>query len=70
MRIHSSKWYDTRLRRYFKENYGEYEYTAEYYPNPKINQWKFKIEELNIKVLLTCDHKTGEVSESMFEILK
>ena len=70
MKIHASKWYETRLREYFEENYGEYEYSAEFYPNPKINQWKFIIQELNIKVLLTCHLTTGEVYESVYELLE
>lgn len=48
------KWYQTRLARYFEENYGEYEDSAAFYNNPAPNQWFFDIPELNISVLLTC----------------
>ena len=49
------KWYQTRLAKYFEDNYGEYSDDAAFYVNPAINQWFFDIPELKISVMLTCE---------------
>lgn len=47
--------YHTRLKRYFDEHYGDYEETAEWYVDPDINTWKFKISELEVIITLICN---------------
>ena len=60
---HSGKWYHTRLKRYFDKYYKPYEETAEWYVDPVINKWKFRIPELDLIITLTCNEK-GTVTES------
>ena len=62
---HHDKWYNRRLAKYFVEHYEAYENTAEYWPDPEINQWLFDIYELGIRVELTCDDK-GNVHEQQY----
>lgn len=57
-----------RLMKYFNENYGEYEDTAEWYGNPSDNQWKADIKELNATIVFTCNVTTGEVTETRTKI--
>lgn len=64
---HTEKWYENRLRKFFDNCYGEYEYVAEFYPNPRYNKWDFIIRELAIRVILTC-HDSGEVEEVVWNI--
>ena len=64
MKYHA-KWYNRRLAKYFVEHYEAYENTAEYWPDPEINQWLFDIYELGIRVELTCDDK-GNVYEQQY----
>ena len=63
------KWYQRRLAKYFTEHYEQYEDTAEYWPDPFINQWLFDIPELEIRVELTCNDK-GVVREQRYELKK
>lgn len=60
------KWYQRRLAKYFTENYEQYEDTAEYYPDPFVNQWLFDIPERGVRVELTCNDK-GEVREQRYK---
>lgn len=60
------KWYQRRLAKYFTENYEQYEDTAEYYPDPFVNQWLFDIPEQGVRVELTCNDK-GEVREQRYK---
>lgn len=59
---------ENRLNEYFTENYEEYEDTAEWYVNPSDNQVKCDIEELNVRLILTCDSITGMVTETRTNI--
>lgn len=63
----TDKWYQRRLARYFEENYVQYEDTAEYYPDPFVNQWLFDIPERGVRVELTCNDK-GEVKEQRYKM--
>lgn len=63
------KWYQRRLAKYFTENYEQYEDTAEYYPDPFVNQWLFDIPERGVRVELTCNDK-GEVKEQRYKMPK
>lgn len=56
------KWYQKHLAKYFTEQYGQYEDTAEFWTNPAPNQWLFRIPELGVKVRLTCNDR-GVVEE-------
>lgn len=64
--MHRHRWYMTRLARYCEEHYGQYEDTAEFYPDPADNQWLFDIPELDIRVKLTC-HESGMVTEERYK---
>ena len=59
--------YIKHLQKYFNEHYKEYEDTAEWYGNPKPNQWKCRISELSILLYLTCDDE-GNVTEYQVEL--
>ena len=61
------KWYQRRLAKYFTENYEQYEDTAEYYPDPFVNQWLFDIPGRGVRVELTCNDK-GEVKEQRYKM--
>ena len=50
----------SRLNKYYKKHYGEFD-TDEWYVNPADNVWKFKRD--NKTIILVCDMKTGEVTE-------
>lgn len=63
------KWYQRRLARYFTEHFEQYEDSAEYFPDPFMNQWLFDIPELGVRVELTCNDK-GEVREQRFKLAK
>lgn len=61
------KWYQRRLARYFTEHYEQYEDSAEYFPDPFVNQWLFDIPERGVRVELTCNDK-GEVKEQRYKM--
>lgn len=61
------KWYQRRLAKYFTEHYEQYEDTAEYFPDPFVNQWLFDIPERGVRVELTCTDK-GEVKEQRYKM--
>lgn len=63
------KWYQRRLAKYFEEHYEQYEDSAEYFPDPFVNQWLFDIPERGIRVELTCTEK-GEVKEQRYAMDK
>ena len=63
------KWYQRRLARYFTEQFEQYEDSAEYFPDPFVNQWLFDIPELGVRVELTCNDK-GEVKEQRYKMDK
>lgn len=54
MPFRTERFYRNYLQRYFNENYGSYEETTEFFPNPEIYKWKFYIPELGRTVLLIC----------------
>lgn len=58
----TEKYYHDRLQKYFDRNYGPYKETAEFYVNPAVNKWKFKIPELCFEIVLTCND-IGQVIE-------
>lgn len=58
------KWYQKHLTNYFTEHYGQYEDSAEFWPNPAPNQWLFRIPELGVKVRLICTDR-GVVREEV-----
>lgn len=60
----ADKWYQRRLAKYFTEHYEQYEDTAEFWPDPDVNQWLFDIPELGIRVELTC-WDSGIVTEEV-----
>lgn len=61
------KWYQRRLAKYFTERYAQYEDSATYWPDPRINQWLFDIPELGVRIELTCTDK-GEVNEQRYTL--
>ena len=63
---HQSKWYEIRLGRYFEKYYSEYEDTAEWWNNPATNRWLFDVQELGVRIELTCDDN-GYVTEQRYE---
>lgn len=64
--MHTERWYQARLAKYFVEHFEKYEDTANFYPDPSIKQWLFEIEELGLRVRLTCE-ETGHIIEERFE---
>ena len=54
MPFRTERFYSNYLQRYFDEHYGQYDETAEFFPNPEIYKWKFYIPELDRTVLLVC----------------
>ena len=60
--MHTKRWYQARLAKYFVDNYEPYEDAAEFYPDPADNQWLFDIPELEVRIRLTC-HENGMVME-------
>ena len=67
MKSLTEKQLHNRLYKYYKKHYGEKD-TDEYYVNPAPNKWKF-IRDGKI-INLTCNEKTGEVSEKITIKLK
>lgn len=61
------KHYSSYLQRYFDRNWGHYDESAEWHPNPASNIWVFDIREMGIRVTLTCD-EYGSVRESRMKI--
>lgn len=61
------KWYQRRLSKYFTEHYEQYEDTAEYFPDPFVNQWLFDIPERGVRVELTCTDE-GVVKEQRYRM--
>lgn len=62
-----ARWYQMRLAKYFTEHYEQYEDTAEYWPDPFVNQWLFDILELGLRIELTCNDK-GVVTEQQYKL--
>lgn len=60
----SEKFYFRNLYDYLTDHYWVWEEDLEWYPNPAINQWKFKKPGDNPVVLLTCD-ENGNVEEEL-----
>ena len=60
--MRSERWYQIRLSKYFTDKYGQYEETAEFYPDPSKSQWLFDIPELSVRIKLTC-YDDGEITE-------
>ena len=65
--VNKEQWYADRLQRYFDKHYGEFDETAEWYTNPGLNQWQFRIYEVGLEVLLICDDK-GRITEERTRI--
>lgn len=60
MKALTEKQMQTRLNKYYKKYYGEFD-TDEWYVNPSPNKWKFKRDgEI---IVLVCNEETGEVTE-------
>ena len=57
-----------RLNKYFLSHYGEYENTANWYPDNSDNIWRFDIDELQITVTLICNNDTGHIREEIERI--
>ena len=60
---------DFKLAKYFMTNYGKYDETANHHPFAPPNSWTFDIEELKKTVTITCDKKTGIVTETQIELI-
>ena len=58
----TANWYRYRLAKYTKDHYGRYSNEIEFFPDPDINQWKFKIPSLNLVVVLVC-LDSGNINE-------
>lgn len=56
--------YQRRLQRYFDKHYGEYDESAEWYPDGAPNRWRFDIPELHQEVTLVCG-SDGKVEETV-----
>lgn len=61
--VNKEQWYADRLQRYFDKHYSEFDETAEWYVNPGPNQWRFRIYEVGLEILLTCDDKGRIIEE-------
>ena len=62
MPFRTERFYANYLREYVNKYYGVYEESIEWFPNPSLNQWKIRIPELELDILLTC-YDDGEVIE-------
>ena len=58
----TSKYYMSRLQKYFDNYWGAYGESAGWLANPKPNQWQFIIIDLGLKVTLICNDN-GRVAE-------
>ena len=58
----SEKFYHDRLYDYLTDYYWVYEEDLEWYPNPDINQWKFRVPGDSLATFLTCDDE-GNIEE-------
>ena len=65
----TEKYYNDHLQKYFDRRYGKYGENAEYYVNPAINKWQFKIPELCIEVTLICND-AGRIIEKRRNVNK
>lgn len=56
------EWFDRRLGRYYDRHYLKYEdkYTIVWYTNEPSKKWVFDIEELEIRITLSCE-ETGPI---------
>ena len=61
--VNKEQWYADRLQRYFDKHYSEFDETVEWYANPGPNQWRFRIYEVGLEILLTCDDKGRIIEE-------
>lgn len=59
----TSKYYMSRLQKYFDTYWGAYGDSAGWLVNSKPNQWIFVVEGLGLKITLTCNDN-GRVSEN------
>lgn len=62
MLIRTEQFYTRYLQEYYDQHYGQFEETTEWYNNPEINVWIFKVPELGLLITLTCLND-GEVLE-------
>lgn len=46
--------YDKYLQKHFDKRFKQYEDSIEWYVNPKENQWRFYIPELNVEISMAC----------------
>lgn len=53
-----------RLNKYFQEHYGEYDLTANWHADDTIMRWRCDISQLGMTITLTCNPKTGEVTQT------
>lgn len=60
----SEKFYYDHLYDYLTDYYWVHEEDIEWYPNPAINQWKFRVPGEKLLTLLTCDDQ-GNVEEQL-----
>ena len=69
--MHTEKWYQRRLAKYFETCYGQYEDVAEFLPDPSDRQWLFEIPNLGLRIKLTC-YDNGRVMEFRYrkEVVK
>lgn len=63
--MHTEKWYQRRLAKYFDDHYLLCSDTVEFYPDPAINQWLCELPGLDVLIKLTCD-ENGVVSETRY----
>lgn len=52
---HEEYWYIKRLQKYYKDHFLQYDEEVEWYGNPNMNQWRFRIPSMKWEVILTCD---------------
>lgn len=53
-----------KLNERFIQKYAQYEKTVEWFVNPAPNAWKFDIQELKVRIIMTCDD-VGNITESL-----
>lgn len=59
---HRDTWYIRRLQNYFDQHYGQYDDSAEWFPNPAPDAWRFRIPELKAEITISCD-AIGKITE-------
>ena len=63
--MHTHKWYQRRLAKYFDEHYILSCDIVEFYPDPTDNQWLFELPGLDVLIKLTCQ-EDGTVVEHRY----